>query len=69
MNNNTTITAANATARATPAVRALADQLDVRLARVTGTGAGGRITTADVRRYAAAPDDAWFPGSPGPAAA
>ena len=39
--------------RATPAVSRLADQLGVDLADVPGTGAGGRISEADVR--AAAP--------------
>jgi pyruvate dehydrogenase E2 component (dihydrolipoamide acetyltransferase) len=40
--------------RATPAVRALARQLGVDLAAVTGTGPGGAITSADVRRAAQA---------------
>jgi pyruvate dehydrogenase E2 component (dihydrolipoamide acetyltransferase) len=37
---------------ATPAVRALARELGVDLAQVEGTGPGGRITAADVRRTA-----------------
>lgn len=40
--------------RATPAVRALARQLGVDLAAVTGTGPGGAITSADVRHAAQA---------------
>lgn len=38
---------------ATPRVRNLAAQLDVDLATVTGTGAGGRVRTEDVRQAAA----------------
>ena len=53
MNARPAVAAANAGVTATPRVRALADRLGVRLADVTGTGAGGRVTPADVR--AAAP--------------
>ncbi|MEW5976233.1 MAG: dihydrolipoamide acetyltransferase family protein [Acidobacteriota bacterium] len=38
---------------AVPAARALASQLGVELSSVTGTGAGGLITKADVERHAA----------------
>ncbi|HET8560062.1 MAG TPA: dihydrolipoamide acetyltransferase family protein [Marmoricola sp.] len=38
-----------------PLVRRLAEELGVPLATVTGTGSGGRITRADVRRAAASP--------------
>ena len=38
--------------RATPVARRLADELGVTLATVTGTGPGGRIVRADVRRAA-----------------
>lgn len=40
---------------ATPATRRIARQLGVELARVTPTGKHGRVTTADVKSYAAAP--------------
>lgn len=38
------------TSTATPAVRKTAAELGVDLGDVVGTGAGGRITVADVRR-------------------
>ena len=37
-----------------PVVGRLADELDVDLTQVSGTGAGGRITKKDVLAYAAA---------------
>ncbi len=37
---------------ATPSTRRLAKELDVDLARIKGSGIGGRITEEDVRRYA-----------------
>jgi len=40
---------------ATPLVRKIAQELDVDLAAVTGTGPGGRITEEDVRAAAATP--------------
>jgi len=40
---------------ATPLVRRIAQELDVDLAAVTGTGPGGRITEEDVRAAAATP--------------
>ena len=42
--------AAGSNVQATPAVRILAKQLNVNLANVRGTGAGGRITEDDVRK-------------------
>jgi 2-oxoglutarate dehydrogenase E2 component (dihydrolipoamide succinyltransferase) len=48
---------ARSEARATPVARRLAQEEDVDLAVVSGTGAGGRVTAEDVRRAA----------SPGPA--
>jgi pyruvate dehydrogenase E2 component (dihydrolipoamide acetyltransferase) len=45
---------AHAAVRATPAVRALARDLGVDLAAVQGTGPDGAVTSADVRRAAAA---------------
>jgi pyruvate/2-oxoglutarate dehydrogenase complex dihydrolipoamide acyltransferase (E2) component len=41
-------------AAASPLARRLAEQLGIDLARVQGTGPGGRITREDVERYAAA---------------
>lgn len=38
----------------TPAVRRLAGDLGIAVKDVVGTGAGGRVTTRDVRRTAAA---------------
>jgi len=49
----TQVAEANARATASAPVRALANRLGVRLGDVSGTGAGGRITTRDV--HAAAP--------------
>ncbi len=37
----------------TPAVRRLAEDLGVPVKNLVGTGAGGRVTTRDVRRTAA----------------
>jgi pyruvate dehydrogenase E2 component (dihydrolipoamide acetyltransferase) len=42
---------------ATPLVRKIAQELDVDLAAVTGTGPGGRITEEDVRAAAATPTE------------
>jgi pyruvate dehydrogenase E2 component (dihydrolipoamide acetyltransferase) len=55
-------TAADASARAAPVVRRLAERLGVDLARVSGTGPGGRILREDVERAVSA-------AGPGPAAA
>jgi 2-oxoisovalerate dehydrogenase E2 component (dihydrolipoyl transacylase) len=41
--------------RYSPAVQMLASELKVDLARVTGTGLGGRVTKKDVQEFAAAP--------------
>lgn len=41
----------------TPAVRRLANSLGVNLHNVAGTGAGGRITTRDVRNAAVMTDE------------
>jgi pyruvate/2-oxoglutarate dehydrogenase complex dihydrolipoamide acyltransferase (E2) component len=43
--------------RATPLVRKVAQELEVDLGGVEGSGAGGRITEQDVRRAAAGPAD------------
>ena len=43
------IAAANAAVHASPTVRSIANDLGVRLADVTGTGAGGRVSVDDVR--------------------
>jgi pyruvate dehydrogenase E2 component (dihydrolipoamide acetyltransferase) len=54
---------------ATPSTRRLARELGVDLARVRGTGAGGRISDEDVRAAAggrAAPPAAAAPGKPSP---
>lgn len=52
--------AAASKVRATPAVRALARELGVDLARVAPTGPDGSITRADVERAAAAATDSTF---------
>jgi pyruvate dehydrogenase E2 component (dihydrolipoamide acetyltransferase) len=60
---------ARATAPPTaPAVRRLASELGVDLARLAGSGPGGRVTEADVRAAAAAPTPAGPPTAAGPAA-
>jgi pyruvate/2-oxoglutarate dehydrogenase complex dihydrolipoamide acyltransferase (E2) component len=46
---------------ATPSTRALARQLGVDLATLTGSGPGGRIVDADVAAAASAPAEAWTP--------
>ena len=48
--------------RLSPAVRRLAREHSVDLARITGTGLGGRITRDDVLRYLAEPQTATAPG-------
>lgn len=42
--------------RATPVARRLAEESQVELARVSGSGSGGRITKADVMRHAGGPE-------------
>jgi pyruvate dehydrogenase E2 component (dihydrolipoamide acetyltransferase) len=49
---------------APPAVRKLARDLGVDLARVKGSGPGGRITAEDVQRFGSAPALAPVPGPP-----
>jgi len=44
--------------RATPVARRLAEESQVELARVSGSGSGGRITKADVMRHAGEPESA-----------
>ncbi len=60
--------AEGARARSSPLARRLAEERGVDLARVTGTGPGGRITEKDVEahaaRQAAAPAPAGAPGQP-----
>jgi pyruvate dehydrogenase E2 component (dihydrolipoamide acetyltransferase) len=53
---------------ATPATRRLARELGVELARVRGTGPGGRISDEDVRAEAGARGQASTPATPGAAA-
>lgn len=50
--------------RATPAARKLARDHGIDLARVRGTGPGGRITAEDVERYLASQGTAWPRGEP-----
>ncbi len=48
------MTSTQAPSRTTPAVRKVAARLHVNVAAVTGTGIGGRVTVADVKRRAVA---------------
>ncbi|MCM8745944.1 alpha/beta fold hydrolase [Thermomicrobium sp. CFH 73360] len=50
--------------RATPAARKLARDHGIDLARVRGTGPGGRITAEDVEHYLASQSTAWPRGEP-----
>lgn len=50
--------------RATPAARKLARDHGIDLARVRGTGPGGRITAEDVERYVASQGTPWPRGEP-----
>jgi pyruvate dehydrogenase E2 component (dihydrolipoamide acetyltransferase) len=60
-------TAGAETVRAVPAVRELAKRLGVDLARVAGTGPGGRVMRRDVELAASAPPPALGPQRPEPA--
>lgn len=62
------VTLQSATVQAPPAVRKLARELGVDLARVKGSGPGGRISAEDVKRHAAGTVPA-ADASPGPAMA
>jgi pyruvate/2-oxoglutarate dehydrogenase complex dihydrolipoamide acyltransferase (E2) component len=54
---NTVLQGQEERVRTTPLVRRLAQELDVELASVEPTGAGGRVTEGDVRAAAGAPSD------------